>query len=360
MKETVVPFLVCPACHSPLTATAQTHKEPEIWLGQLACTKCLHTYPIKNGLPLLYVNNESWQSKAIEADGWVIHHKNQGIYDVVENAVDLQIPYYPQEPWIQVARSFNVALEYLTLTGNETILDLGAGRGWAAKEFAKRGCQVVALDVVPDENVGLGRARALMDHAGVYFDRLIADGENLPFLPDTFDIVFCAAALHHATNLLTLFQNISRVLKPGGTLCAINEPCISIIENEKTVLKRDATAELEMGINETRPNLLTYHQGLTQAGLSITTATAMDIYGHSPENIQNELQNSGTLLPAFQLQHLAQSRKRLTHFFVRRIFALRQGTLFQARKFARLHSSPGEMLLLWRGGELFLIAKKGK
>lgn len=349
MKETVVPLLVCPACHSPLTVEAHTYKEPEIWLGHLTCTSCSCTYPIESGLPLLYVNDKNWQSKAIEADGWVICHKNQGIYNVAENAVDLQIPYYPQEPWIQVARSFNAALEHLNLTGNETILDLGAGRGWAAKEFAKRGCQVVALDVVPDENVGLGRARALMDQAGVYFDRLIGDGENLPFLPNTFDIVFCAAALHHATNLLTLFQNIYHVLKPGGRLCAINEPCISVIEDEKAVLTRDATAELEVGTNETRPNLITYHQQLTQAGLSITTATAMDIYGHSPKAIQNELQSSGTLFPFFQLQHFTQFRKSLASFTMRRILAFRRGTLFQARQFARLHNTPGERLLLWRG-----------
>ena len=108
-----------------------------------------------------------------------------------------------------------------------------------------RRCRAVALDIVPDANVGLGRGRALMEDADVYFERVIGDGERLPFNPESFDLVFSHASLHHSSNLPLLLQNVSRVLRPGGRLCAI-EPSISILESEEKVLARDATPELDV------------------------------------------------------------------------------------------------------------------
>jgi hypothetical protein len=49
-------------------------------------------------------------------------HQDLGIYEIGENSVDLHIPYYPQEPWIKVAKSFDIALQELALTGQETVL----------------------------------------------------------------------------------------------------------------------------------------------------------------------------------------------------------------------------------------------
>lgn len=357
MKESLIEILSCPRCASPLQITEATHQTGEIWAGTLQCRQCQHTYPIHNGMPLLYLNNETWQPKAVEAQGWVTLHKNQGIYEVVENSVDLQIPYYPQEPWIRVARSFKAALGHLKLTGQERILDLGAGRGWASKEFAKLGCQVVALDVVPDENVGLGRAWALMTHAGVYFDRLIADGENLPFLPESFDLVFCSASLHHSAHLGVLLQNIQRVLKKNGRLCAI-EPCLSVCENEAEHLKIAAAPELAVGIIETRPNLLEYDALLAQAQLQPITCLPMETHDLSPDELKRQAYSHGiTLLPP-SWKYLMALRHHIKRFFTKRYHAWKQGWLLEAYQFLVRHRSIQLAWLTWVGGELLLIATK--
>jgi SAM-dependent methyltransferase len=131
-----------------------------------------------------------------------------------------------------------------------------------------RGCQTVAVDVVDDEQVGLGRARALMRQVNVSFHTVIADGENLPFAHNYFDLVFCAATLHHATNLPKLLANIARVLRPGGRLVAINEPCIPDASDDEAVRQIPEMArELSYGINETRPRLDQYRAALRRAGL---------------------------------------------------------------------------------------------
>lgn len=47
-------------------------------------------------------------------------------------------------------------------------------------------------------------------------------GEELPFLNDSFDIVFSRLAFHHFTDVSTAFSEMVRVLKPGGKLVMID------------------------------------------------------------------------------------------------------------------------------------------
>ena len=360
MQHELLNLICCPACHQELDVVESKQNEPEIWEGHLTCTHCQTQYPIQNGLPHLYVNDEKWASKAIEAAGWVTHHKDLKIYDITDDPVDLKIPYYPEPPWVNVARSFDITLKELNLTGEETILDLGAGRGWAAKHFAMRGCRVVALDVVPDENVGLGRGRAIMDEAGVYFDRIIGDGENLPFFPESFDLVFCAAALHHSSNLPLLMKNIGRVLKGNGRLCAMNEPCLSIIDNEAKVLARDAAPELGVGINETRPNIFQYDHALRQAGLTISSAFLVPTYQMNEAELRHWAQETGTIWPPFTPLAIRPMFFRMAKFMARRLKAVKNGSYAQAKSFVTGQDRRSLQIatLIWTGGELFLIARK--
>jgi SAM-dependent methyltransferase len=360
MKHELLELICCPACQQGLTVIETDRREPEIWTGTLHCAACGQSYPIAEGMPRLYVNDDAWTPKAVEAEGWVTYHKELGIYDVQENAVDLQIPYYPEEPWIQAARAFDTAVAELQLTGQETILDLGAGRGWAAKQFALRGCRVVALDVVPDANVGLGRARALMDHAGTYFDRIIADGENLPFVDGRFDLVFCAAALHHSSHLNALMQQVGRVLKPGGRLCAVNEPCRGVLENEAEMLIRDAAAELEVGINETRPDLPAYQAALAQAGLTLTHAYSPITRTMDDPSLRNWAATMGAIRPSLRQRPLRAQLAGWRAYTRRQRQARRLPTPVQVADFAP--PTPRQewqtAVLLWVGGELFLLGEK--
>ncbi|NLF66277.1 MAG: methyltransferase domain-containing protein [Chloroflexi bacterium] len=360
MKPELLELICCPGCGGALLLSVEEECDGEVEAGVLACSGCEQQYPVKQGMPYLYADDERWAPKAREAAGWVSLHQEMGIYEQGEDAVDLQIPYYPEEPWTRVAPGFDMALEALALDGTETILDLGAGRGWAAKYFALRGCRAVALDVTDDANVGLGRGRVLMRHAQTYFDRIIGDGEQLPFRPGSFDAVFCAAALHHTSELALFLRNVATVLRPGGVLCAINEPAISVLIDERTALK-DSSDEIRHGINERRPDLLDYFAALQEAGFEVETASSPPLAAMSLEGLRAHASDKGLLWGWPALRAPLRGLRQASRYFGLRAYALaRRGNL-------RLDPPPTaqterqrieQSLLLWLGGELFLLARK--
>ena len=359
MRAQLLDLVCCPACGQALTlADGNVSAETDIQSGNLTCANG-HTYPIQEGLPLLYIDDEKWASKAIEAEGWVSYHKELGIYEVVEDAVDLKIPYYDEEPWITVGTNFDLALKALNLTGNETVLDLGAGRGWAAKQFALKGCKVVALDIVTDQNIGLGRANAIMQNAGVQFDLVIGDGENLPFYPDQFDLIFCSATLHHSSNLDLLFANIAKVLKPGGRFCGVNEPSIPFWQSETDALSM-STDELEHGINETRPNLKTYNNAATSNGLNVDLACPVQCVKMSDETVADWAHNLGVELPKLRVTNLRGSIRYAILYGRTQLNAWRNG---KSRRDAHIPAPTKRAateygILQWIGGALLFIVSK--
>jgi uncharacterized protein YbaR (Trm112 family)/SAM-dependent methyltransferase len=359
MRPGLLELVSCPACEGPLAATAEEELEEEIERGVLTCETCGRSYPIRAGMPHLYVDDESWAAKGREAQGWVTLHQEMGIYEQGEDAVDLYIPYFPEEPWSRVAPSFDMALEALALDGSETVLDLGAGRGWAAKHFALRGCRVVALDVADDANVGLGRGRKLMQHANTYFERIIGDGERLPFRPESFDVVFCAAALHHTSDLDLFLQNVGYVLRPGGTLCAINEPSISILLDEQKALA-ESTDELRHGINEKRPDLARYLAALAGAGFEVEEASSPPLKTMALEDLRHYAGERGAVWSWPVVSAPLPSARLIASYAGLRLYGLLRGawprrTNIHGDERQRLEQT----LLLWVGGELFLVARKG-
>ncbi len=264
MRAVLIPHLCCPWDAGSLRLVGPT--QDWIETGCLVCERCTRQYGITQGMPRLFVDDALWQPKAHEGQGWVQLFRDTDGYQ--HDATDLLWPYYDEQPWLDIARQFDIALELVRPQPGQWVLDLGAGRGWAAKQFALCQCQSVAVDVFDDMQVGLGRSRAMMDDAQVVFDAVIADGERLPFHPATFDLVFCAATLHHATNLVQLLTNIGRVLRPGGHLVAIHEPCIADGTDDVALRQSPEMArELAYNIHETRPRLDEYRAALRAAGL---------------------------------------------------------------------------------------------
>ena len=98
------------------------------------------------------------------------------------------------------------------------VLDVGAGEGEYSAYLADIGKarHVVALDLTPH------RMRTdYMDSLGnLHF--VAGDLFNLPFPPDCFDVIFLHLVLHHLkTNLREALLSISTVLRPHGTVFAI-------------------------------------------------------------------------------------------------------------------------------------------
>jgi SAM-dependent methyltransferase len=105
----------------------------------------------------------------------------------------------------------------LSLRGDERVLDVGTGAGAFALAFAPLAGHVVGLDPVPQL---LDQARA---RAPENVELVVGDGAALPFAPGSFDLVASARTLHHAPRPELIVAEMTRVLRPGGTMLVVDQ-----------------------------------------------------------------------------------------------------------------------------------------
>ena len=105
----------------------------------------------------------------------------------------------------------------LQLTGEERALDVGTGAGAFALALAPLVREVVGVDVVP-ELLDQARARAPQN-----VELVEADGRSLPFESASFDLVCSARTLHHTTRPELVVAEMTRVLRPGGTMLMVDQ-----------------------------------------------------------------------------------------------------------------------------------------
>src|SRR5579884_361698 len=120
-------------------------------------------------------------------------------------------------------------LDGIPWRGDESVLDVGCGRGLlaigAAKKLGKAG-KVTGVDVWNDEDLSGNSADALRENAkaeGVEGRIRIenADARALPFADSSFDVVLSSLAIHNidaAEERSKAISEMVRVLKPGGRI----------------------------------------------------------------------------------------------------------------------------------------------
>ena len=98
------------------------------------------------------------------------------------------------------------------------VLDLGAGTGDLSAEFRRHGAaHVIGLDV---SAAMLTRAEEKFGREGI--DWLQGDALHLPVADDAFDVVASAFVMRNLPDLAGSFEEMARVLKPGGRLVGLD------------------------------------------------------------------------------------------------------------------------------------------
>ncbi len=127
----------------------------------------------------------------------------------------------------------------LTLTGAERALDAGTGAGALAIALAPLVAEVIGVDLVP-ELLEQGRKRAPAN-----VELVEADATALPYASDTFDLVCTARTLHHVARPELVLAELTRVLRPGGTMLVIDQLApgdpLAAIELNRFERARDAS-----------------------------------------------------------------------------------------------------------------------
>ncbi|GAA0841828.1 malonyl-ACP O-methyltransferase BioC [Marinobacter szutsaonensis] len=97
-----------------------------------------------------------------------------------------------------------------------TILDLGCGTGWFTRELHKRfpEAYIVGVDLSPGM---IEKARSSSPES---IQWLTADAETLPFLPDSFDLIFSNLMIQWCQHPGTVLAQCRRLLRPEGRLAS--------------------------------------------------------------------------------------------------------------------------------------------
>jgi len=94
-----------------------------------------------------------------------------------------------------------------------TVLDVGCGAGVDLARFARGGAEVTGVDV-SQSAIDLARTNFEQQRLRGRFE--VANGEQLPFADNTFDLVFAHGVVQYTAQPQRLVDECRRVLKPGG------------------------------------------------------------------------------------------------------------------------------------------------
>lgn len=143
----------------------------------------------------------------------------------------LRLPYVlasddrPAE-WRERARSMEWLLDrYAGELRGRRVLDAGAGNCWLSHRLAEQGARPVALDLDDREEDGLGAGGVMMEISGHHFDRVCVSFEQLPFRPESFDLIIFNGALHYAEDLFSVIANCRELLRgEAGEIVVMDSP----------------------------------------------------------------------------------------------------------------------------------------
>jgi len=104
---------------------------------------------------------------------------------------------------------FGMSFEYVN--PHERLLDIGIGTGLASQAFAKAGLEVYGCD-------GSAQMLEICEAKGFAKKLNILDLQNipLPYADSFFDHVICCNVFHFFDDLVPIFKEVARMIKPRG------------------------------------------------------------------------------------------------------------------------------------------------
>lgn len=189
-------------------------------------------------------------------------------------------------------------MRILAIKDGEKVLDLGCGQGYFTREAQKFTKQVMGADISKEL---IARAKAQTPDTQFH----IAPADRLRFAGNAqFDAALCVLALQNMEDILAVFKEVKRVLKPGGRFVfVLNHPTFRVLKRSswgwddetKTQYRRidgylsSAKISVDMHPGKVKKaNTISYHRSLQDffkalhgAGLAVTRLEEWISHKHS-------------------------------------------------------------------------------
>ncbi len=110
---------------------------------------------------------------------------------------------HSREPTLTFFREYTQ--QYKTFLQGKIVCDLSAGRGYIAHLFEETGATVKAFDLFPDQNKFATNQVQKIDLQ-----------QKFPIGDVSIDLAICCETIEHLPNQYFLFQEVARIIKPGG------------------------------------------------------------------------------------------------------------------------------------------------
>lgn len=251
-------FFVCPRCQTPLERT-----DP----NRVTCPKDGLEFRNEKGIwRFLLPESESHYARFISDYEAVRRFEERG-----STAADFYraLPFKDlsgrhRADWKIRARSYSVLTKRVLaglqdpLERSLKIIDLGAGNGWLSNQLAAQGDRVVAVDLLVNEQDGLG-AWKQYEHR---FTPVQAEFNHLPIMDRFADAVIFNASFHYSEKYTETLREALRVLSNSGQLVIMDSPVYRRGDSgEKMVKEREAEFMRQYGFasdNLQSENFLTY------------------------------------------------------------------------------------------------------
>lgn len=355
MRPELLDTILCPGCGKRATFAPIIEKqnESEIREGSVVCASCSASYPIRAGvLDLLPIEamredvakevqgwdaaHENWFDLTGKKDNfWLIEPDNKETEGISSDEFMRRVPFYENickvmynEQHPRVEAVFQL-FEAAPMTGKERVLDLGAARCWTTREFAKWGCRCVAVDITTTKYIGLESSDVYFEqNPGLYWERVRCDMESLPFAEGSFDVIFCAAVLHHTKDPLTVIRNLHRILAPGGRVLVVNEPDYGWLDKREVM--KALEHEASNGVNENLYNYHMFRKYFRQAGFTTNFFSPINSAKYNGYRARLFLERMGLKLDPVKTQEWIGNQIMKHHHYVRYIVGL--GTMGIATK----------------------------
>lgn len=208
--DAIESLIVCPGEGQPLESAD----------GSLRCPAG-HTFPIRDGVPLLLLADE----RPTQAGYWAIGEESYRDEPLDPRDPDSIDPYVKKmlvgtcgNLYTKVERFHSYPIPEIRLPAGEgrTLLDIGCNWGRWSFAAARKGYKVYGIDPGVGAILAAGR---VAEELGADAEFVVGDARHLPFPDETFDTVFSYGVFQHFSydDARLAIREMGRVVKPGGT-----------------------------------------------------------------------------------------------------------------------------------------------